>query len=130
MEFGAAELARAGTLLGDPRSSQWLRDAAHWAKAYIGSDSTDTLNLYDTSALAHADLIGAIRSAHAHGLEVSESDLVGDLKRQLDHGVEAAAEHPFRHAVDVAEFDAATRSFGYAATAQLYRSVTGGGGYD
>jgi len=130
MEFGAAELARAGALLGDPRSGQWLRDAAHWAKAYIGSDSADTLNLYDTSALAHADLIGAVRAARARGLEVSEKDLVGDLKRQLDHGVEAAAEQPFGHAVDVTDFDAATRSFGYAATAQLYHSVTGGSGYD
>jgi endoglucanase len=116
--------------MNDPRTNDWVHAAAHWASVYLASDSKDGLNLYDTSALAHADLIGAIRAVHARGLEVSEKDLVGDLKRQLDNGVDAAAEQPFGHAVDVTNFDAATRSFGYAATAQLYRSVTGSGGYD
>jgi hypothetical protein len=97
---------------------------------YLGSDSTDTLNLYDTSALGHAELIAGIRATRAKGLEVAEKDLVGDLRRQLDAGVEAAADQPFGHAVDVTNFDAATRSFGYAATAHLYRSVTGSGKYD
>ena len=130
MEFGAAELARAGRMLGDRRADEWLRAAAHWARVYIGSDSTDTLNLYDTSALGHTELITGIRATRARGLEVAESDLVGDLRRQLDAGVEAAAEQPFGHAVDVTNFDAATRSFGYAATAHLYRSLTGSGTYD
>ena len=130
MEFGAAELARAGRVLGDRRAEAWLRDAAHWAKAYIASDSADTLNLYDTSALAHTELVGLLRQSTARGLEVTEKDLVGDLKRQLDAGVEAAAEQPFGHAVAVDNFDAATRSFGFAATAHLYRSVTGSRAYD
>jgi hypothetical protein len=125
MEFGAAELARTGRLLGDQRAAGWLRDAAQFAKTYLTSDSQETLNLYDTSALAHTELINGIRATHASGLAVSESQLVGDLRRQLDFGVDSAAEQPFGHAVDVTNFDAATRSFGFAATAQLYRSVTG-----
>jgi len=57
-------------------------------------------------------------------------DLVGDLRRQLDGGVEAAATQPFGQAAAVSDFDAASRSFGFAATAQLYRSVTGSQAYD
>jgi endoglucanase len=125
MEFGAAELARTGRLLGDPRAAGWLRDAAQFAKTYLTSDSQETLNLYDTSALGHTELINGIRATHASGLAVSEGQLIGDLKRQLDFGVDSTAEQPFGHAVDVTNFDAATRSFGFAATAQLYRSVTG-----
>src|SRR6266540_1768496 len=130
MEYGAAELARAARALGDSRANDYLRAATHWAKVYLGSDSQDTLNLYDTSALAHAELIGLIRATRAGGLEVSERQLIGDLKRQLDAGVEAAAKQPFGHAVEVTDFDAATRSFGFAATARLYKAITGDGTYD
>jgi hypothetical protein len=129
LEYGAVELFRAGRLLGDPRAGGWLRDAAHWASRYLASDSKDTLNLYDTSALAHTELIGALRSSGGR-LEVTEAQLLADLRRQLDSGVEAAAGNVFGHAVDVAEFDAASRSFGFAATARLYRSVTGDSRYD
>ena len=52
-------------------------------------------------------------------------DLVADLRRQLESGAGPAREEPFGSAVDVAQFDAATRTFGYAATARLYRRLTG-----
>ena len=42
----------------------------HWANAYIAGDSADTLNLYDTSALAHTDLIRLHRQ-RARGLSGS-----------------------------------------------------------
>jgi hypothetical protein len=130
MEYGAAELARAGRMLGDSRADEWLRASTHWAKVYFGSDSQETLNLYDTSALGHAELIGLIRTTHATGLEVTERQLIADLKRQLDFGVDAARDHPFGHAVQVTDFDAATRSFGFAATARIYHAVTGDDRYD
>ncbi len=131
LQFGATELAAAGRLLGDRRSTGWLRAAAHWAKAYLASDHLDTLNLYDTSALAHTDLIRLLRAnRHVSGLEIGEKALLGDLRRQLDGGVAAAAENPFGSAADVTGFDVATRSLGYAATVQLYRSVTGDRRYD
>jgi hypothetical protein len=130
MEYGATELALAGRVLGDPRAGTWLRDAAHWAAAYLASDSLDTLNLYDTSAIAHSDLITAIRASHPGPLAVTERQLVDDLRRQLDTGVQAAAGNVFGHAADVADFDAASRSFGFAATAKLYRAVTGDRSYD
>jgi hypothetical protein len=62
LELGATELALAARELNDPRANGWARDAAKWAKAYIGSGDTSTLNLYDTSALAHADLAGLLRT--------------------------------------------------------------------
>jgi endoglucanase len=129
LELGAAELARAGRLMNDPRTDTWVHDAAHWASVYLASDSQDTLNLYDTSALAHTELIAAMRAGSFGALAVSEAQLIEDLQRQLDTGVEQAADNPFGHAVNVADFDAATRSFGFAATAQLYQQVTGDPSY-
>jgi endoglucanase len=115
--------------MNDPRTNDWVHAAAHWASVYLASDSKDALNLYDTSALAHSELIAAMRAGYFGTLEVSEEQLVGDLKRQLDDGVAQAATNPFGHAVNVADFDAATRSFGFAATARLYQLVTGDPSY-
>lgn len=121
MEFGAVELAIAGKLLGDRRARGWTEAAKHWANEYLAGESQDTLNLYDTSALAHTDLIR---------LTGRSPRLVADLRRQLDIGVEGATANPFGHAVDVSQFDAASRSFGFAATTHLYRSVSGDASYD
>ena len=124
LELGATQLALAARKLGDPRANGWARDAAKWAKAYIGSDDTSTLNLYDTSALAHADLAVLLRTG-VPGAALGVRELAADLRRQLDAGVESAKKSPFRTAVDVTDFDAASKSFGFAATARLYQRVTG-----
>jgi endoglucanase len=131
MELGAVELALAARALHDRRAGAWLRAAAHWAREYLGSDTQDALNLYDTSALAHADLVRAMRRGpRPPGLEVGAGELVADLRRQLESGAAPARDEPFGSAVDVAEFDAATRTFGFAATARLYRRLTGDRAYD
>jgi endoglucanase len=131
MEFGAVELALAARRLGDRRAAGWLRAATHWAGRYLGSGHRDALNLYDTSALAHADLVRALRRhRHAAGLEVGRRQLLADLRRQLGSGTGPARTEPFGSAVDVTQFDAATRTFGYAATARLYRRLTGDRAYD
>jgi endoglucanase len=131
MEFGAVELALAARRLGDRRAAGWLRAATHWASRYLGSDHRDALNLYDTSALAHADLVRALRRhRHGPGLEVGRRRLLADLRRQLESGAGPARTEPFGSAVDVTQFDAATRTFGYAATARLYRRLTGDRAYD
>jgi endoglucanase len=131
MELGAVELALAARALHDPRGSGWLRAATHWARAYLASDTRDALNLYDTSALAHADLVRALRRhPRTPGLEVGPGRLLGDLRRQLASGADPARTEPFGSAVDVTEFDAATRSLGFAATARLYRLLTGDRRYD
>ena len=125
MELGATELALAARRLGDARWESWARQATTWAKAYIASDPGESLNLYDTSGLAHADLIKLLRSAAVPGAVLGVDDLVGDLRHQLTLGATAAAASPFRTAVDVTDFDAATRSFGFAAVAGLYQRATG-----
>jgi hypothetical protein len=131
MELGAVELALAAGRLHDRRAAGWLRAATHWAREYLGSDQRDALNLYDTSALAHADLARALRrTPRAPGLEVGPRALVADLRRQLDSGAGPARAEPFGSAVDVTQFDAATRTFGYAATARMYRRLTGDRSYD
>ena len=46
--------------LGDPRAGDWLRPPPT-GRAYLAHEAgDDTLNLYDTSAVAHADLIRAM----------------------------------------------------------------------
>lgn len=89
MEFGAVELALAARALHDRRAAGWLQAATHWARAYLGSEHRDALNLYDTSTLAHSDLVRALRrSSRTSGFEVEVGDLVADLRRPLDSGGE------------------------------------------
>ncbi|MCT9930672.1 glycoside hydrolase family 9 protein [Planotetraspora sp. A-T 1434] len=131
MELGGAQLALAAAKLGDPRASAWLEQAAHWASEYLAHEAGgDTLNLYDVSALAHRDLVVALRDAGAKGLAVSEDDLIGDLKAQLEIGAKRAAKDPFRAGANHAEFDSVPHAFGLAATSRLYRSVTDDTSYD
>ncbi|MGW3348772.1 glycoside hydrolase family 9 protein [Nonomuraea rubra] len=157
MQLGAAELALAAQRLRDPRAGRWLADSARWARGYLDEDQGDTLNLYDVSALAHADLLKAMRAARAGatgaadaadaagttgtkgvtgatggagGLAVTEADLVAGLKAQLDAGVRRAAGDPFRAGALYDTFDSVPHAFGLAATARLYRSATGDRAYD
>ncbi|GAA0942346.1 glycoside hydrolase family 9 protein [Nonomuraea longicatena] len=131
MELGGAELALAALRLRDPRAGEWLKQAAHWAGQYLSHDAGgDTLNLYDVSALAHADLVKAIRKAHAGGLAVTQDQLIGDLKAQLEIGATRAASDPFHAGARYDQFDSVPRTFGLAATSRLYRGVTGDRAYD
>ncbi|MGW7480764.1 glycoside hydrolase family 9 protein [Nonomuraea muscovyensis] len=130
MELGGAELALAALRLGDPRASQWLAEAARWASQYLRHESGDTLNLYDVSALAHTDLVQAMRKARATGLAVTEADLIGGLRAQLDIGARRAAADPFRAGARHDQFDSVPRTFGLAATSRLYRSLTADTAYD
>jgi hypothetical protein len=131
MELGAAELALAAQRLGDRRAGQWLAQAAHWAGQYLEHEAGgDTFNLYDVSALAHADLVRALRRARATGLAVSERELTADLRAQLEIGAARAAKDPFRAGAAYDAFDAVPHAFGLAATSRLYRWVTGDRAYD
>jgi len=125
MELGAAEIARAAQQLGEPAAG-YLAASAHWAKAYLKVGSTDTLNLYDVGALAHASLADAMAQVpHGGTLEVTRHQLVKDVARQLRIGVRHARRDPFGAPVDVTEFDANSHSFGLVATEALYERLTG-----
>jgi hypothetical protein len=116
LELGAAELALAAQALGDPRAATWIAAGMKWA-----GPGEDTLNLYDVSALAHAELVRALRASGTAG----EAQLLADLRRQLRGAAKRARHDPFGAGVTYDDFDAAPHAFGLAATAALYRALTG-----
>ena len=124
MELGAAEIARAAQRLGEP-ASEYVVAAAHWAKRYLKVRSSDTLNLYDVGALAHASLADAMAAVPHGPLELGRQRLTKDIARQVRLGVHQARQGPFGAPVDVTEFDANSHSFGLVATVALYQRLTG-----
>jgi endoglucanase len=124
MQLGSAELALASRRLGAP-AGRYLRDSARFARAYFASHPADTLNLYDTGALADVSLARAMARIHGAGrLAVSRADLVRDLRSQIRSGVRHARHDPFGAAVSVDDFDVNSHTFGLVATVGLYDSLT------
>ncbi|WP_433293866.1 glycoside hydrolase family 9 protein [Actinoplanes sp. CA-030573] len=126
MELGATEIALALHRLGRPGARAYVRDAAGFARGYLAAETGDTFNLYDVSALAHADLVTAIRqTGGGHDLAAGPGALVGDLRRQLRTGADRAAADPFHAGGVYTDFDVASHTFGLIATEALYRSASG-----
>jgi endoglucanase len=137
LEFGAVELATAvgaggsgaaGLPHTDP--SFYLSAAAQWANAYITSadDGADTLNLYDTSALAHVELYKAMKAAGSpSNLATTGQALLGDLKKQLQVGVTQAMTDPFHCGVAYGTNapDLTPHALGFAVTAKFYEDLSG-----
>jgi endoglucanase len=133
LELGAAELYFAlysrpsGQRLPHNDPLFYLKASAHWAHAYITgpNDAADTLNLYDVSALAHFELFRAIGVAgHPGGLEVSPSDLVQDLRKQLNNAVAQADTDPFGFGYPWDVYDTATHGAGLSVMASEYSVLT------
>jgi endoglucanase len=133
LELGAAELyfalhrlpSRQGLPHNDPMF--YLKASAHWAHAYITgpNDAADTLNLYDVSGLAHFELFRAIGAAgHPGGLEVSQSDLLQDLRKQLNNAVAQAEADPFGFGYPWDVYDTATHGAGLSVMASEYSLLT------
>jgi endoglucanase len=134
MELGATELYLAladggttvpGLTATDPRV--YLRLAAHWARAYIDgpNDAADTLNLYDVSGLAHAELWRAIAQAgDPAGLQVSPDDLVADLNKALQGAVAQAARDPFQFGFAWNQWDTTSHGAGLVVMASEYDQIT------
>jgi hypothetical protein len=137
LELGAVELSAALSAGGagapglpqtDP--SFYLSAAATWANAFVTSanDGADTLNLYDTSALAHVDLFRAIQKAGSpSNLAVTQQTLLADLAKQLQVGVTQAKTDPFQLGVAYGPNgpDLAPHALGLAVTAKLYEDLSG-----
>ncbi len=124
MQLGSAELALAARRLGAP-AGRYLRDSARFAHAYLATHPTDTLNLYDTGALADVSLARAMGAIHGAGpLAVTRADLVRDLRTQIRSGVDHARHDPFGAAVSVDDFDVNSHTFGLVATVGLYDALT------
>ena len=129
MELGATEIALAAQKLGKS-ASPYLSDAAGFAKAYIANPGGDTFNLYDTSALAHADLVKAMAAAGNPSLAVSKATLVADLKRQLQGAATKAASDIFHAGGNYTDFDVDAHTFGLLATEALYKQASGDASFD
>jgi endoglucanase len=134
LELGATELYKAlaaGTPpAGLPHSDPlfYLRSAAHWANAYMTgpNDASDTLNLYDVSGLAHAELYRAIGQAGSpSGLETSQAALLADLKKELDAALNQAASDPFQFGFPWAMWDTTSHGAGLSVMASEYDQLTG-----
>jgi endoglucanase len=123
MELGATEIALAGQRLGLPGSAAYVRDAATFASGYLTAETGDTFNLYDTSALAHADLITAMRQSG--GLAVDRASLVADLERQMRTGAARAHTDVFHAGGVYTDFDVDSHTFGLIATEAMYRAASG-----
>jgi endoglucanase len=124
MELGTAEAALAAERL-HRSPKHWLAQSAHWARGYFQRERGDTFNLYDDSALAHADLVRALRGHSQHGLAVSRAQLLADLARQLRGAAEHANSDPFFASGNVDEFDVDAHTFGVIAMAGWYHQLTG-----
>jgi endoglucanase len=134
LELGATELylALAGGSLpaGLPHTDPllYLGRAAHWANAYIAgpNDAADTLNLYDVSGLAHYELYRAIAQAgNPPGLEVTQAQLLADLKKQLDGAVAQGTSEPFGFGFPWDVWDTTSHGAGLSVMASEYDQLTG-----
>jgi hypothetical protein len=129
MELGTAEVALAAERLHRP-ARYWLAQSAHWARRYLRFERGDTFNLYDDSALAHTDLVRALRGRSQRGLAVTRSTLIADLARQLRGAARHARRDTFRASGNVDEFDVDSHTFGIIATAGWYHRLTGKSTFD
>lgn len=130
MELGAAEIALATQRLGG-QSRPFVVDAARWARGYLQHETGDSLNLYDTSAMAHVALVNAIRRTQGRaGLVVTPPRLVHNLRAQLMHARHRSAHDPFAAGGVYDEFDVNSHTFGLIATAGLYHRLTGRTAFD
>ena len=126
MMLGATELAIARREAGRPDTA-YLRDAASWASAWIHSKQalSDTLNLYDVSALADYELDLALRAQHVSGLAVTRAQLLGNLRGQIEKGIGVAASDPFRFGFAWDQWDTTTHGAGLTVMADEYDALTG-----
>jgi len=125
MLWGAAEIALADEATGAPatRLRADLATAARWARAYIAQGHGDTFNLYDTGAVAEAELLQAMRQAAS--FPVSPGALLGDLAAQLRAGQAQAKGDPFALGTRLGDSDASPHAFGLYITDALYQKYGG-----
>jgi endoglucanase len=133
MLWGAAEITLAQQALGAPAGQIHadLATAAHWAKAYIAQGHPaggDTLNLYNTGAIAEAELLQAMRGPGGEQV-IPPSELLADLAAQLRLGEHWAKGDPFALGTDLGPSDATPHAFGLYITNALYQRYGGSDRY-
>jgi hypothetical protein len=122
MELGAVELYLA------TRRASYLDQATYWADSYSRSAlaGTDSFNLYDVAALAHAEVAGALVHPPASvDARTDRAALLADLRDQLDSAVAVARRDPFGLGVPYADDDTVSHSLGLAIEAGIYDRLAG-----
>ena len=105
------------------RRPGWRRPSTGPGPTWPSTDH-DSLNLYDTSALAHAELAASWpRPTAGDGRAPRWSSPTSQA--QLDVAVARADQDPFGSAAIVTDYDAVSHELGLVATAELYRRLTG-----
>jgi endoglucanase len=137
MMLGATELSLALAAAGRPArlpaglavrsAGAYLSDAARWAGQWVHgrSATSDTLNLYNVSALADYELYLAIGRHPAVGLAVSRAELLGNLRAQIDKARHIAAGDPFGFGFAWDQFDTTTHGAGLSVMANEYDALAG-----
>jgi hypothetical protein len=130
MEWGALELYRGFRDPANPAPQHvqpryFLRRASHWAHAYIRSPrhGGETLNLYDDAGIAHLDLAASIVADGDGGLEVTEADLLRDVRAQLDPRRSASMTDPFGFGAHT--WDPVPHAFGLVSEGLAYDAFAG-----
>ena len=125
MLWGATEIALADEAAGaspDTVNAD-LANAAFWAKQYLAQPHTDSFNLYDTGAVAEAELLQAMKNAGSR--IVAPASLLSDMAAQLKWGEAQAKSDPFHPAITVGNGDLTPHAFGMYITDALYREYGG-----
>jgi hypothetical protein len=127
--WGAAEIALADEALHvpAPQLKSDLAAAAHWAQAYIAQGhpaSGETFTLYDTGAIAEAELLQAMKQAGVPP-PIPAATLLRDLAAQLALGQSHARSDPFSPGVVLGPSDATPHVFGLYITDALYQEYGG-----
>ena len=126
--WGAAEIALADEATGAPAAQLRadLTAAARWAGAYIAQGHPDTFNLYDTGAVAEAELLQAMQQAGISWWSpITSGTLLDDLAAQLRTGEEQAKGDPFALGTQLGASDASPHAFGLFITDALYQKYGG-----
>jgi endoglucanase len=110
-------------------SATYLRDAAGWASAWVHSKQalSDTLNMYDVSALADYELDLALARQPAGGLAITRAQLLANLRGQIQKGIAAAAKDkdPFGFGFAWDQWDTTTHGAGLTVMADEYDTLAG-----
>jgi endoglucanase len=138
LELGASELA--GALLEGPVPSSlphteagyYLHAAAGWAHAYMlkARGSSESLNLYDVSGLAHYELYRAIlRAGSPPGLAVTPAQLLQGLGSELQSALAQSSRDAFGFGFPWNESDTASHGAGLSVMASEYDQLSGSSTY-
>jgi hypothetical protein len=111
-----------------------LVTAARWAGAYIAQGHPadgDTFNLYDTGAVAEAELLQALRETGWTGwAPIAPGVLLGDLAAQLRTGEDQAKSEAFGLGTVLGSSDVTPHAFGLYITDALYQKYGGSRQYE